>query len=72
MIQVKPATTYKEQIEKLRSKGCIINNDAKAKKILSKINYYRLSAYFLPFKNPDSSYKKTTNFDTVYNIKVKI
>jgi len=35
--------------------------------ILSQLNYYRLTAYFLPFRNKqDESYRNGTSFETVY------
>ncbi len=46
---IKPATTYDEQIEKIKSRGCIIDNEQWAKEVLQQINYYRLTAYFLPY-----------------------
>ena len=36
--------------------------------MLSQINYYRLTAYFLPFKKPDDNYTPGTDFNTVYQI----
>jgi len=68
MITVKPPTTYEKQIEMLRSRGCVIDNEFEAIQILSRVNYYRLTAYFLPFKKSDSSYIQGTNFNTVYRI----
>ncbi len=56
MTLIKPPTTYKQQIEKLRLRGCIIEDEAHAIDILTKVNYYRLTAYFLPFKKKDNSY----------------
>jgi abortive infection bacteriophage resistance protein len=41
MSTIKPPTTYKEQLEKLRSRGCIIRNEDYAIDVLSKVNYYR-------------------------------
>ena len=64
----KPPITYEQQIEKLRSRGCIIQDEAYAVSVLSKVNYYRLSAYFLSFKQSDDSYSTGTDFDTVYRI----
>jgi len=68
MNNVKPPITYEQQIAKLRSRGCIINNENDAIEILSKVNYYRLSAYFLPFKKQDDTYVQGTNFYTIYHI----
>ena len=68
MATIKPPTTYKQQIEKLRSRGCIITDEKQAEFILSKVNYYRLTAYFLPFKKSDETYIAGTDFNTVYQI----
>ena len=68
MTDVKNRTTYAEQIEKLRSRGCLIRNEAACEDVLKNIGYYRLSAYFLPFKNVDGSYQKDLTFERVYNI----
>lgn len=51
MSEVKPYLSYEGQINKLREKGCIIADDSFCESILVNIGYYRLSAYFLPFKN---------------------
>ena len=37
-------------------------------KTLQSINYYRLSAYFLPFKNSDDTFKVNTTFERIANI----
>jgi abortive infection bacteriophage resistance protein len=65
---IKPPTTFKQQIEKLRSRGCIIKDEEQAVEILSKVNYYRLTAYFLPFKQANETYYAGTEFFTVYQI----
>lgn len=66
--QVKNPITFEKQVDLLKSRGCIIDDDVFCQKKLQLINYYRLSAYFLPFKNKDSSYKKETSFRRVYRI----
>ena len=48
--EVKPFKTIKEQIEKLKENGFIIDDENYCKMILSSVNYYRLSGYFFPFK----------------------
>ena len=58
--QVKNPITFDKQVDLLKSRGCIIDDDAFCQEKLQLINYYRLSAYFLPFKNRNSSYKKET------------
>ena len=45
----KKPLTYEEQLSLLLERGLIINDIKRAKRYLSVISYYRLSAYFLPF-----------------------
>lgn len=68
MSEVKRPTTYEEQVTILRRHGCIINDEADCKDKLSSIGYYRLSAYFLPFRQSDGNYLAGTTFDQVYRI----
>jgi abortive infection bacteriophage resistance protein len=68
MVQLKPPTTYYQQMEKLRSRGCIITNESLCIKVLSQINYYRLTAYFLPFRKSDGNYLPGTDFNNIYQI----
>jgi abortive infection bacteriophage resistance protein len=65
---VKSPLSHKKQLEKIIARGCIIDDEAEAIAILERINYYKLTAYFLPFKNEDDTYKSGTRFSTVYRI----
>lgn len=65
---IKSPTTFEEQIDKLHQRGCIIEDYDFAKKVLQQINYYRFTAYFLPFKQNDDTYMENTSFTTVYHI----
>lgn len=47
----KPHLTFQQQIDHLRGKGMIISDEPSALRQLAKIGYYRLSAYWHPFKN---------------------
>jgi abortive infection bacteriophage resistance protein len=60
--------TYAQQIEKLRSRGCQVTDVPFCAKILSQVNYYRLSAYFLPFKKADGNYVEGTDFNRIFQI----
>ena len=51
----KPHLTFEQQLDKIKNNGLIISNDTFAIKKLSHTNYYRLSAYFLPFQYPKDS-----------------
>mgnify|MGYP004560723235 FL=1 len=55
-------------MEILKSRGCIIADEDFCLKTLQSINYYRLSAYFLPFKNSDNTFKINTTFERIANI----
>lgn len=48
-MELKPQTTFEEQVELLKEKGIIINDTRKCISLLKQINYYRFSAYYLPF-----------------------
>ncbi|MDR1452725.1 MAG: Abi family protein [Candidatus Margulisbacteria bacterium] len=65
---MKQPNTYIQQIEKLRSRGCMIPDVDFCKEVLANINYYRLSAYFLPYKTTNDKYLPNTNFNTIYQI----
>ena len=65
-MEVKNFKTLDQQIELLKDRGCIIEDEALAKKVLSTVNYYRFSSYFLPFKQDDETYKTGTTFNKVY------
>ncbi|MBQ3311976.1 Abi family protein [bacterium] len=60
----KPALSVNKQIELLKSRGLIINNEDFAKNILSNISYYRLSAYMKFYQN-DDLYKDNTTFEDI-------
>jgi abortive infection bacteriophage resistance protein len=68
MYIVKPFLAYEAQIEKICSRGCLIEDSDAAKTALSTMSYYRLSAYFLPFKQNDGNYKQGTRFETICRI----
>ena len=67
----KPPLTVDEQIELLESRGLLINDKDFARQKLSNINYYRLSAYMLPFQkpnNPNHEFKDDTSFENIVNL----
>lgn len=68
MKEPKKATTYEEQVRILQSRGMIIDDEAFCIQKLSEINYYRFSAYFLPFRRQDGSYIEGVHFQRVYRI----
>ena len=68
MNEVKPHLSYERQINKLHEKGCIIDDDSFCRDVLVNIGYYRLSAYFLPFKSFDGTYMDNLSFERVYRV----
>ena len=53
-MELKKPTTYHKQVDLLKDKGIIINNPEECELFLQQVNYYRFSAYFLPFLNPQT------------------
>ncbi|WP_332699221.1 Abi family protein [Halalkalibacter lacteus] len=51
-LKMKPPTTYKEQVEIYKNRNLHVENSEYAEKFLQRVNYYRLSAYALTFKDP--------------------
>ncbi len=49
-MQLKPFFSYEQRLKALKGKGIIID-DPMALEFLESVNYYRFSAYLLPFKN---------------------
>jgi len=68
MKQVKPFLSFEEQIERLHVHGCNVEDSSLAQTVLSRVNYYRFSAYFLPFKGKDGEYREGTSFNSVSRI----
>lgn len=67
-MDLKPPTTFDEQLNLLQSRNCQISDLGFCKQVLQQIGYYRFSAYFLPFRLQDGNYRQGTNFHTVYRI----
>ena len=64
------ATTINQQIQKLRDRGVVINDEVKAKENLLDIGYFRLCSYLFPFektypklKNRNHEFKAGTQFE---------
>ena len=65
----KPATTVDEQIDILKSRGMLFKDEQFAKHILLHTNYYRLTAYWLPFEKTHKPhlFMNGTSFEQVIN-----
>jgi abortive infection bacteriophage resistance protein len=66
----KPPTSFSEQVERLAGRGLIIPDKSKAEFYLSQLNYYRFSAYCLPFEQDhvNHDFQVMTYFDDVLNL----
>ena len=70
----KPALTYDQQINLLKSRGLNIENPTRAKRHLSNVSYYRISAYMLPYKvmladgTVTDKFIEGTSWDDIYNL----
>jgi abortive infection bacteriophage resistance protein len=68
MVLVKSPVDHEELIRILKNHGCIIKDEISTIRILSQVDYYRISAYFLPFKQENGRYRQGTSFEQVYRI----
>lgn len=66
----KPPTTYPQQIALLKQRGMHIEDDAEALFYLEHLNYYRLTAYWLPFEADHAThqFKAGTSFASVLEL----
>jgi abortive infection bacteriophage resistance protein len=67
----KPALSYEQQAQRLLDRGLIASGKDELVSCLKKVNYYRLSAYWYPFKVIDpvsgaESFAPNTNFETIW------
>ena len=67
---LKPFLTITQQIEQLKSRGMQFQDEAKAENYLENLNYYRLSAYWLPFEanHQTHTFKEGTTFERVLEL----
>jgi abortive infection bacteriophage resistance protein len=63
--ELKQPKTYEEQLDILRGRGLVINDEVQAIESLKRLNYYRLTAYTLTFKK-DDLFQSGTTFEKVY------
>lgn len=53
-MNLKPQTTFQKQVELLKEKGIIVTDSDKCISFLKQVNYYRFSAYYLPFRDTNT------------------
>jgi abortive infection bacteriophage resistance protein len=70
----KPAVTFVDQLNLLKSRGLQVSDDQAALAALAAIGYYRLSAYWYPFRfveadgTKSSNIQQVTSFDQIINL----
>ena len=67
MKYTKPPLSYQQQAELLISRGLVVADQSLLVRRLEAVGYYRLCAYWHPFKRADSSFAPGTSFDEVWN-----
>ena len=67
-MDVKEPKSFEYQLNKMVERGCIIADKNHALRVIKQVNYYRLTAYFLPFRKPDGTYREGTSFNNVFRI----
>lgn len=66
MKYTKPPLTIAEQVALLQSRG-MEGDPARIARRLTVVNYYRLSGYWYPFRNPDESFYPGTHIEEVWS-----
>ena len=68
-MELKQPTTYLEQLELLKEKNIVISDEASCLDLLSRVNYYRLSGYYLPYIDQHTKECfKPTDFNRIIRI----
>lgn len=67
-MKVKDPTTFEEQVRILESRGVIVKDRDAAVRFLTRVNYYRFTAYLLTFRKPDGETYRPVDFQTAVNI----
>ena len=66
----KPHKTLEEQLALLISRGLTVSDEEKARHYLEHLNYYRLTAYWIPFQKNSQTheFKSGTTFEDILNL----
>lgn len=64
----KKFATFDEQLKIIEDKGFKISDRKECLNFLKSVNYYAISAYFLPFRSSDHTIQKGIEFKRVYKI----
>ncbi|MFS7393951.1 Abi family protein [Carnobacterium maltaromaticum] len=64
----KPAATYKEQLDILKSRNLIVDDEDKAIKYLKSVGYFRLNGYWLTLCSDKDTFCNNTTFEHIIDI----
>ena len=64
----KPPFTYEQHVDLLKKSGLIFNNSEYAVNILKQVNYYRFTAYCVPFQITRDVFIPETTFETIVSL----
>jgi len=64
----KPPLTFEQQVDLLMQRGLEIADSGQAANTLSHINYYRLSAYFLPFQSEKDCFDPEARWEDILSL----
>lgn len=67
-MEIKKPKTYDEQLALIQSKGFIVDDSTSCINFLKHTNYYRLSAFFIPFRTEDGTYQHDIPFNRIQRI----
>ncbi|MFV9505404.1 MAG: Abi family protein [Oscillochloridaceae bacterium umkhey_bin13] len=62
----KPPLSFAQQADRLIQRGLLVSDRDQLIERLSTVSYYRLSAYWHPFKQADNRFSPGTSFETVW------
>ncbi len=68
MKYTKPYKTFADQVVIWQQRGLIVDDPKSAEKIFSRLNYYRLSAYALPFQLKKDIFNSGTKWEDIINL----
>lgn len=66
MYYTKPPLTFAQQAQRLIDRGMVVANQNLLLQRLRVVSYYRLSAYWYPFKRADDTFQPGTTFETIW------
>ncbi len=64
----KPPITIDQQLDLLKSRGLLVQDEDNAKHSLNNISYYHLSGYFKPFQKEDDGFFAGTKFEDILDL----